>query len=320
MSDQEQRFSFRGTGGELFGIYIVNIILTGVTLGIYSFWARVKIQKYLYQKTFLLNESFDYHATGKELFIGFLKGAAIVIGALLVYVFITWLFTTIMGEAGGVVAGLLLYVAIIGAMPFIMVGSTRFHLSRTSWSKLRFNFSGTPQELQKDFYIGLILTIITLGIYAPWFMVKMRTYFANHSNYGNEPFRLEGADGAELFKIYIVGFLLTIVTLGIYGSWLQASVIRYFAERTSIQGKRFNSDITGGQIFVTTLITMLMIIFSLGLAFPWAIVKIQKLYLETTSVEAGLDLTRIEGRKDGGASALSDGIGDAADAVGTVFG
>ncbi|MEQ9363374.1 MAG: DUF898 family protein, partial [Leptospirales bacterium] len=46
MSDQDQRFSFRGTGGSLFGIYIVNMILTAVTLGIYSFWARVKIQKY----------------------------------------------------------------------------------------------------------------------------------------------------------------------------------------------------------------------------------------------------------------------------------
>ena len=318
MSDR-QRFSFRGTGGELFGIYIVNMILTGVTLGIYSFWARVKIQKYLYQKTFLLNENFDYHATGKELFIGFLKGAAVVVGALLVYMFVAWLLTQIMGEAGGVVAILLLYVAIIGAMPFLIVGSQRFELSRTSWSKLRFNFTGTASELQKDFYIGLLLTIVTLGIYGPWFAVKMRAYFTNHSNYGNQPFHFEG-DGMELFKIYIVGILLTAVTLGIYGSWLQASVIRYYSERTSIQGKKFSSDITGGQIFVTTLVTALMIIFSLGLAFPWAIVKIQKLYLETTSIEAGLDLTRIEGRKDGGASSLSDGIGDAADAVGTVFG
>jgi uncharacterized membrane protein YjgN (DUF898 family) len=319
MSDQDQRFSFRGTGGSLFGIYIVNMILTAVTLGIYSFWARVKIQKYLYQNTYLQNENFDYHATGQELFLGFLKGVAIVIGALLVYALIAWLLTTIMGEAGGLVAALLLYAAVIGALPFVIVGSTRFHLARTSWRNLRFHFSATPRDLQKEFYIGILLTIVTLGIYGPWFAIKMRTFFTNNSNYGSEPFRFEG-DGMELFKIYFVGILLTVVTLGIYSSWLQANVIRYYAERTSVQGKKFRSDITGGQIFVTTLVTILMIVFTLGLAFPWAIVKIQKLYLETTSIEGALDLSRIEGRKDGGASSLSDGIGDAADAVGSVFG
>ncbi|MCR9142965.1 MAG: YjgN family protein [bacterium] len=319
MADREQRFSFRGSGGELFGIYIVNIILTGVTLGIYSFWARVKIQKYLYQKTYFLNENFDYHATGQELFLGFLKGAAVVIGAMLVYTLVAYVLTMLMGESGGLVALLLLYAAIIGALPFLIIGSTRFHLSRSSWRNLRFHFSGTPAELQKDFYTGVLLTIVTLGIYGPWFTIKMRKFFTNKSNYGNQAFRFEG-DGMELFKIYLVGFLLTIVTLGIYSFWLQASLIRYFAENTSVQGKNFRSDITGGQILGTTILTLLMIVFSLGLAFPWAIVMLQKLYLETTALEGAVDLDQIEGRKDGGASSLSDGIGDAADAVGTILG
>lgn len=321
MSDQEQRFSFRGSGGELFGIYIVNMILTAVTLGIYSFWARVKIQKFLYQNTYLLDENFDYHATGKELFVGFLKGLGVVIAAIVALMIVSFILTSIIGETGALIATLLFYIGIIAAIPFLLVGSTRFHQARSSWRNLRFHFSGTPQALQKDFYVGLLLTVVTLGIYGPWFALKMRTFFTNHSNYGSEAFHFSGEnDGLELFKIYLVGFLLTIVTLGIYGSWLQASLTRFYAERTSVQGRSFRSDITGGQIFVTTLVVLLMVVFSLGLAFPWAIIKLQKLYLETTAIEGALDLDRIAGRKDSGASSLSDGIGDAADAVGSVLG
>ena len=311
---QFERFSFRGEGGSLFKIYLVNMILTVVTLGIYNFWARVNIAKYLYQNTYLFNENFDYHATGQELFIGFLKGVGIMILVIIGYLMISWVLVQIMGDAAQFVLMLLFYGGIIGVAPFLIVGSYRFHLARTSYRNIRFAFTATGKDLQKEFYIGVLLSIITLGIYSPWFIVKMRTFFTDNSNYGNEAFSFKG-DGGELLKIYLVGILLTIVTLGIYGSWLQADLIRYFAERTTIQGKRFNSNITGGQIFVTTLVAMLMIMFSLGIAFPWAIVKLEKLFLESTGIEPGVDFARIEARKDSGASSLSDGISDAADAL-----
>src|SRR5512136_2988347 len=41
------RLSFHGKSGELFLIYLVNMFLSLVTLGIYYFWGKVKIRNYL---------------------------------------------------------------------------------------------------------------------------------------------------------------------------------------------------------------------------------------------------------------------------------
>ncbi|HEX8601991.1 MAG TPA: DUF898 family protein, partial [Pseudoduganella sp.] len=43
---REERFEFTATGGEYFRIWIVNLLLTIVTLGIYSAWAKVRRNQY----------------------------------------------------------------------------------------------------------------------------------------------------------------------------------------------------------------------------------------------------------------------------------
>ena len=67
-------FAFRGSGGELFKITIVNFLLTIVTLGIYYFWGRTRVRQYIYSQTEFEGDRFVYHGTGKELLIGWLKG------------------------------------------------------------------------------------------------------------------------------------------------------------------------------------------------------------------------------------------------------
>ena len=64
---------FDGKGSDLFGIFLTNAALTLVTLGVYYFWAKVRVQKYLHQHTSFLGSRCDYHVTGKERFIGFLR-------------------------------------------------------------------------------------------------------------------------------------------------------------------------------------------------------------------------------------------------------
>ena len=54
---------FRGRGGEYFRIWIVNIALSVLTLGIYTAWAKVRTQRYFYGNTYLAGESFVYHAS-----------------------------------------------------------------------------------------------------------------------------------------------------------------------------------------------------------------------------------------------------------------
>ena len=74
-------FEFRGNGGEYFRIWIVNLLLTIVTLGIYSAWAKVRRLRYFYGNTFVDGHSFEYH--GQPLAI--LKGRLIVVAGYVVF-------------------------------------------------------------------------------------------------------------------------------------------------------------------------------------------------------------------------------------------
>jgi uncharacterized membrane protein YjgN (DUF898 family) len=55
------RFEFRGSAGEFFRIWIVNVALILITLGIYSAWAKVRTRRYFYGNTFVAGNAFDYH-------------------------------------------------------------------------------------------------------------------------------------------------------------------------------------------------------------------------------------------------------------------
>src|SRR5690349_23853928 len=78
-------FEFRGSGSEYFRIWIVNLLLSIVTLGIYSAWAKVRRLRYFYGSTSLDGASFEYH--GRP--IAILKGRIIVVG-----VYVLFLVTT----------------------------------------------------------------------------------------------------------------------------------------------------------------------------------------------------------------------------------
>ena len=70
------RLFFHGRAGTLFAFYVVNLFLTIITLGVYYFWARVKIRAYLLSQTEFDGDRFTWHGTGKELLVGFIKIAA----------------------------------------------------------------------------------------------------------------------------------------------------------------------------------------------------------------------------------------------------
>src|SRR5271154_1264459 len=65
-----EQVHFTGTGGEYFGIWIVNLLLTIVTLGIYSAWAKVRRLQYFYRHTEVAGSSFDFHGSAPRILIG----------------------------------------------------------------------------------------------------------------------------------------------------------------------------------------------------------------------------------------------------------
>ena len=58
---EPQRAQFTGDGREYFQIWIVNLLLTVATLGVYSAWAKVRRLQYFHRHTRLAGAGFDYH-------------------------------------------------------------------------------------------------------------------------------------------------------------------------------------------------------------------------------------------------------------------
>lgn len=72
MSTMENKlsFTFTGSSGEYFKIWIVNTLLTILTLGIYSAWATVCTKRYFYGNIWLDGANFEYHATPLQILPG----------------------------------------------------------------------------------------------------------------------------------------------------------------------------------------------------------------------------------------------------------
>jgi uncharacterized membrane protein YjgN (DUF898 family) len=62
--------AFHGNAQEYFGIWIVNILVSIVTLGVWSAWAKVRTKRYFYGNTEIDTHAFEYHATGYQIFKG----------------------------------------------------------------------------------------------------------------------------------------------------------------------------------------------------------------------------------------------------------
>ena len=76
---ETRQLAFHADGGSLFAIWIVNTLLTLVTLGTYSFWGKSRIRRYLWAQIELGGDRFAYHGTGLELFVGWLKALPVIL-------------------------------------------------------------------------------------------------------------------------------------------------------------------------------------------------------------------------------------------------
>ncbi|TGN17128.1 YjgN family protein [Leptospira idonii] len=310
-----KRIQYHATGLNLFLILLKNAFLTVFTFFIYHFWAKTNVQKFVAENVEWAGERFSFHGTGKERFIGFLKALVLVIGAAIILGIINTIVGMIVSQSIVQIVSTILTAALfLTIAPFILVGRTKYLTSRTGYRNLRFGFNGKGLELGKIYLRGGLLSIITLGIYFPWFYIEQETYIKNNIRYGNANFGFQ-ADGKEFFFLCLKGIFLSIVTLGIYGAWFSAEIQNYIWGKTTFQGKKFSSDITGGQIFLNLFISYLLVIFTLGIAFPWAVVRMTKLYLESVSLETEIDFSTITAQPDATASATVEGVEALAEAL-----
>lgn len=157
-------------------------LLAIATLGVYRFWGRTRVRRYVWSRIRLGGDRLEYTGTGRELFIGFLRVAALFAGLALVS-----RLAQFAPVAGPVVQGLssLVATALYLSVPYF---SRRYRLCRTRWRGVAFELKpclGAYAWCRLRF--GL-LTLLTLGMLAPIDRIKTEALLIRNTRFGDRAF------------------------------------------------------------------------------------------------------------------------------------
>ncbi|MFM9834519.1 MAG: YjgN family protein [Methylophilaceae bacterium] len=190
---------FKGKAGEYFGIWIVNLLLSLVTFGIYSAWAKVRRKKYFYNNTLIDNVGFDYHA----------KPIAILKGRIIAFIF--FLGYAMGGQVSPFIPIVCMLIFFI-ALPWLVVRSSMFNARNTSHRGLRFDFVGKVGAAFRVFFVLPILTVISLWIAAPYVSHQKNKFLMGNHKFGMSQFDMH-AKVRSFYKVY--WFLILVPLIGV---------------------------------------------------------------------------------------------------------
>ena len=183
--------NFTGNGFEYFKIWIVNILLTIVTLGLYYPWAKVRNRRYFYANSTMEGRNFEYHATGKQLFLGYL----IAMGLFIAYI--------VLQNISPVLSGIALLILFLG-FPWVIWRSLKFNMRMSSFSNVRFGFeNGLGGAYINYLLLPILLIIIVYGIPVAAFILAMQ----NTGLAGGTPIFIAGAIATVLLGLFFFAFM-----------------------------------------------------------------------------------------------------------------
>jgi len=331
-----ENVEFRGKAGEWFGIWIVNVVLTILTVGIYSAWAKVRTKQYFYRNTFVGGRNFDYHATGLQILIG----RVIVIIGFVVYSLL----------AVVPVLAIIMTLALFVAVPFLFYRSLRFNARVTSWSGVRFDFTGTYGGAFKAFMLYPFLTAFSLYLAWPFAERAQSRFVVNNHRLGRSAFEFESPIGPfyKAFGIAIVVFLgaMILVAINVVPVFMAASqgllldeqavmisvftsmipaillfMVAVIVFKTMVRnivfnaaildGKhRFSSDLNPFMIAWIALSNTAVVLLTLGLLLPWAQIRMARYVAAHTGFLPEGSLDDFIAHKQAEASAIGDAYTD----------
>jgi uncharacterized membrane protein YjgN (DUF898 family) len=205
---------FTGKAGEYFGIWIVNLLLSIITFGIYSAWAKVRRLKYFYNNTKIDGVGFDYHA----------KPSAILKGRIIAFLlFVVYSVLSRFSPIAGALLGLALFLAI----PWIIVRGLIFNARNTSHRGLRFDFKGKTMEAAKIFILYPLLILITFGLALPLVAQRSNKFLFENHQFGLSEFQSK-ALAKDFYMVYLklLGVLVAIsLVFGLLSSVLMKSLM-----------------------------------------------------------------------------------------------
>ena len=204
----------------LYYIIFVNLLLTIATLGLYRFWAKTRLRRFLWAHVSITGDRLEYAGTGSELLRGFL----IVLFPILLPLFL------VLGISGLVVEGfapdwswvievirpwLLLF--LIG---IALYRARYYRLTRTRWRGIRGWQGGSAMRYAMVLTCGYIVTAFTAGLALPWIRVWLFRYKMNNTWLGDRQFSFSGSSGSvypHFFAAWGMVFLIPIAVFVVIG-------------------------------------------------------------------------------------------------------
>lgn len=188
----EARLRFTGTGAEYARLWYLHTLLTLLTLGIYSAWAKVRRQRWFAHNTDLLGSRFDFDADPRRILAGRLL-------AVLLLVAYTHAFDITPQ------VGLAVFAALAVAAPLLMRSAHRFQLRHTRWRGVRFGFDaalhqaasvvGPPALLMLGASAWAVLdprssawTLVPALLAWPWMHARMTAWRQSGTRFGDRRF------------------------------------------------------------------------------------------------------------------------------------
>ncbi len=335
---------FAGEAGEYFRIWIVNMFLTVVTLGIYGAWAKIRTRRYFYAHTIIDGHPFDYLADP----VSILKGHLIV-GMVFVSFALSENFLT---PTYKLIVMVLFYLV----LPFLIYKSICFYTHNSSYRNIRFHFDGSLWESYQLFLLLPVLIPITLGLYFPyWSYLKKRWFFEN-SAFGTtynkftgkaKPFyRMYGLVFLQVLLMVTVIFLLAFISAALAGlsfrnpsqspgnhfyegfilvaglyilmicgfsliqQYLFVRMTNYCWQESRIGDVTIKSRLKVQQLFWISLSNIAAIVFSIGLLIPWAKIRRARYVLSCMTVETNVSLDDFTSNHAADVTAIGDAATD----------
>ena len=228
---EKHAFRFTGNAAEFFGIWIVNLFLTIVTLGIYSAWAKVRKKRYFYGHTWVADANFEYHGNP----IAILKGRLIALAVFGIYSGVAHFMPQV---------AIVLAILLFAAAPWFIARSMAFNAFNSSYRNIRFRFHATYLDVFKAIApMGIVLAIsffmpqfdpkanpepptmlfvafafqmASFLLLYPYVVGALKRLHVNHSQFGTGKFSTSATIG-NFYKIFFLTAGLLIVAAGTVG-------------------------------------------------------------------------------------------------------
>ena len=336
----EHPFEFTGDAREYFRIWIVNLALGIVTLGIFSAWAKVRSERYFYGNTRLAGDPFEYLAKPWPI----LKGRIIAVLLFGSYAF-----------AGQVSWKLQIGAAVLLAVvaPWLLVRGAAFRARYSAWRGINFRFVPDYAGAYVRYLLLGIPVVLTLGLLYPYVKAKQKAYFVEHHRYGGSEFTFR-AGPAQFYPPYLIAwavvsalmlaisFVVGMLAFAVaasgdasgsappiwfmfafavpfYGSYfavwafLAAALANILYNSADLGAHGFRSTLKGHRLLWIYAGNTVAILASAGFLIPWAKIRLARYRAESLRFLAGGDLDdfRAESRADVDATAAEmDGLFD----------